>query len=80
MPKLALAFDGDGDRLGVVTKDGNIIWPDRQLMLHAADVLKRQPQAKIIYDVKCTRYWRLGYANTAASPSLWCRHTSMATL
>jgi phosphomannomutase len=53
--EIGLAFDGDGDRLGVVTKDGNIIWPDRQLMLYAADVLKRQPQAKIIYDVKCTR-------------------------
>lgn len=53
--EIGLAFDGDGDRLGVVTKDGNIIWPDRQLMLYAADVLKRQPNAKIIYDVKCTR-------------------------
>lgn len=53
--ELGLAFDGDGDRLGVVTKEGNIIWPDRQLMLYAADVLQRQPQAKIIYDVKCTR-------------------------
>ena len=53
--EIGLAFDGDGDRLGVVTKDGNIIWPDRQLMLYAADVLARQPQAKIIYDVKCTR-------------------------
>lgn len=53
--ELGLAFDGDGDRLGVVTKDGNIIWPDRQLMLFAADVLERNPKAKIIYDVKSTR-------------------------
>lgn len=53
--EIGLAFDGDGDRLGVVTKDGQIIWPDRQLMLFADDVLKRQPGAKIIYDVKCTR-------------------------
>ena len=53
--EIGLAFDGDGDRLGVVTKDGNIIWPDRQLMLFAQDVLSRQPGAKIIYDVKCTR-------------------------
>ncbi|MBM2884129.1 phosphomannomutase/phosphoglucomutase [Chromobacterium amazonense] len=53
--ELGLAFDGDGDRLGVVTKDGNIIWPDRQLMLYAADVLERNPKAKVIFDVKSTR-------------------------
>lgn len=53
--EIGLAFDGDGDRLGVVTKDGQIIWPDRQLMAFAADVLSRNPGAKIIYDVKSTR-------------------------
>ena len=53
--ELGLAFDGDGDRLGVVTKDGQIIYPDRQLMLFAADVLTRVPGGEIIYDVKCTR-------------------------
>ena len=53
--ELGLAFDGDGDRLGVVTKDGQIIYPDRQLLLFAADVLARNPGAKIIYDVKSTR-------------------------
>jgi len=53
--EIGLAFDGDGDRLGVVTKDGTIIWPDRQLMLFAADVLDRHPGAKVIYDVKSTR-------------------------
>jgi phosphomannomutase/phosphoglucomutase len=53
--ELGLAFDGDGDRLGVVTKDGKIIYPDRQLMLYAKDVLSRNPGATIIYDVKCTR-------------------------
>ncbi len=53
--ELGLAFDGDGDRLGVVTKNGNIIYPDRQLMLLAGDVLKRNPGATIIYDVKCTQ-------------------------
>ena len=53
--ELGLAFDGDGDRLGVVTKDGCIIYPDRQLMLFAQDVLSRNPTAEIIYDVKCTR-------------------------
>ncbi|HSO07126.1 MAG TPA: phosphomannomutase/phosphoglucomutase [Pelomicrobium sp.] len=53
--ELGLAFDGDGDRLGVVTKDGNIIYPDRQLMLFAADVLARNPGAQVIFDVKSTR-------------------------
>ncbi|MCX7177367.1 MAG: phosphomannomutase/phosphoglucomutase, partial [Proteobacteria bacterium] len=53
--ELGLAFDGDGDRLGVVTKDGEIIYPDRQLMLFAADVLTRNPGAQVIYDVKCSR-------------------------
>ena len=53
--ELGLAFDGDGDRLGVVTRDGEIIYPDRQLMLFAADVLSRCPGQQIIYDVKCTR-------------------------
>ena len=53
--ELGLAFDGDADRLGVVTKGGKIILPDRQLMLYAQDVLSRNPGAEIIYDVKCTR-------------------------
>lgn len=53
--EIGLAFDGDGDRLGVVTKDGQIIYPDRQLMLYAQDVLSRNPGAKIIFDVKSTR-------------------------
>ena len=53
--ELGLAFDGDGDRLGVVTKDGEIIFADRQLMLLAKDVLSRNPGAEIIYDVKSTR-------------------------
>ncbi len=52
--EIGLAFDGDGDRLGVVTKSGEIIYPDRQLMLLAADVLSRNPGADIIYDVKCS--------------------------
>src|SRR5690606_16014812 len=50
--EIGLAFDGDGDRLGVVTKDGQIIYPDRQLMLFAKDVLTRHPAAQILYDVK----------------------------
>ena len=51
---LGLAFDGDGDRLGVVDGEGNIIWPDRQMMLFAADVLAGRPGAEIVFDVKCS--------------------------
>jgi phosphomannomutase / phosphoglucomutase len=54
--EIGLAFDGDGDRLGVVTKDGQIIYPDRQLMLFAQDVLTRHGGREILYDVKCTRH------------------------
>lgn len=54
--ELGLAFDGDADRVGVVTKSGQIIWPDRQLILYAQDVLSRQPGATIIFDVKCSRH------------------------
>ncbi|MEW6611179.1 MAG: phosphomannomutase/phosphoglucomutase [Pseudomonadota bacterium] len=61
---VGLAFDGDGDRLGVVAPGGEIIWPDRQLILLAQDVLSRNPGAPIIFDVKCTRY--LPEAITAA--------------
>jgi phosphomannomutase len=53
--ELGLAFDGDGDRLGLVTRDGHIIYPDRQLMLLARDVLSRNPGATVIYDVKCSQ-------------------------
>ncbi|MDF1485721.1 phosphomannomutase/phosphoglucomutase [Ramlibacter sp. H39-3-26] len=53
--ELGLAFDGDGDRLGIVTKDGNNIFPDRQLMLFARDVLSRVPGGEIVFDVKCTQ-------------------------
>ncbi|MBS0446001.1 MAG: phosphomannomutase/phosphoglucomutase [Proteobacteria bacterium] len=69
--ELGLAFDGDGDRLGVVTKDGQIIYPDRQLMLFAADILSRHPGAPVIYDVKCTQ--RLAPAIRAAggTPLMW---------
>lgn len=52
---LGLAFDGDGDRLGVVTAKGEVVWPDRQMILFARDILGRNPGSEIIYDVKCTR-------------------------
>ena len=53
--ELGLAFDGDGDRLGIVTKDGNTIYPDRQMMLFARDVLSRVPGGTIVFDVKCSQ-------------------------
>jgi phosphomannomutase len=62
--ELGLAFDGDGDRLGIITKEGNNIFPDRQMMLFARDVLTRVPGAPILFDVKCTQ--RLGPAIAAA--------------
>lgn len=52
---IGLAFDGDGDRVGVIDNDGNLIWPDRQMILFAEDILGRNPGARIIYDVKCSR-------------------------
>jgi len=69
--EIGFAFDGDGDRLGVVTKRGNIIFPDRQLMLFAADVLKRQPGASIIFDVKSTRNLAPWITRHGGTPVLW---------
>ncbi len=69
--ELGLAFDGDGDRLGVVTKDGHIIYPDRQLMLFAEDVLQRNPGAQIVYDVKCTRNLAGWIRARGGEPLMW---------
>ena len=69
--ELGFAFDGDGDRLGVVTKDGEVIFPDRQLMLFAADVLSRNPGAQIIYDVKCTRLLAPWIERHGGRPLIW---------
>ena len=69
--EIGLAFDGDGDRLGVVTKDGEIIYPDRQLMLFAEDVLSRVPGGEIIYDVKCTRNLAGWIKARGGKPTMW---------
>ncbi len=69
--EIGLAFDGDGDRLGVVTKSGRIIFPDRQLMLYAKDVLSRNPGAEIIYDVKCTRLLAPWIERHGGRPVIW---------
>jgi phosphomannomutase/phosphoglucomutase len=68
---LGLAFDGDGDRLGVVTPRGHMIYPDRQLMLFAADLLQRQPGATVIYDVKSTRNLKPWILRHGGKPLLW---------
>ncbi len=68
---LGLAFDGDGDRLGVVTGSGHIIWPDRILMLLARAVLARNPGATVLYDVKCTRHLDTVIRQAGGVPLLW---------
>ncbi len=69
--ELGLAFDGDGDRLGVVTKSGKIIYPDRQLMLFAEEVLSRNAGAEVIFDVKCTRNLFPWIRNHGGKPLMW---------
>lgn len=69
--EIGLAFDGDGDRLGVVTKAGKIIFPDRQLMLFAADVLSRNPGAQVIFDVKSTRNLFPWIREHGGTPVMW---------
>jgi phosphomannomutase len=69
--ELGLAFDGDGDRLGIVTKQGNIIYPDRQLMLIATDILKRHRGATVIYDVKCSQRLPVAIRKAGGVPLMW---------
>jgi len=68
---VGFAFDGDGDRLGVVDAEGKIIWPDRQLMLLAKDVLSRNQGAQIIFDVKCSRYLKSIIETNGGVPLMW---------
>ncbi|HZP91524.1 MAG TPA: phosphomannomutase/phosphoglucomutase [Burkholderiales bacterium] len=69
--EIGFAFDGDGDRLGVVTREGKVIYPDRQLMLFAADVLSRNPGGEIIFDVKCTRNLAPWVRGHGGKPTMW---------
>ena len=69
--ELGLAFDGDGDRLGIVTKDAQVIYPDRQLMLFARDVLSRRPGASVIFDVKCTQQLAPAIRAAGGVPVMW---------
>ena len=68
---LGLAFDGDGDRLGVVTGRGEIIWPDRLMMLYARDLLSRSPGADIIFDVKSSRELSRLISQQGGRPLMW---------
>jgi phosphomannomutase len=69
--ELGLAFDGDGDRLGVVTKDGHIIYPDRQVMFFARDILSRHKGATIIFDVKCSQRLPVAIREAGGVPLMW---------
>ncbi|MDH3514842.1 MAG: phosphomannomutase/phosphoglucomutase, partial [Gammaproteobacteria bacterium] len=66
-----LAFDGDGDRLGVISPDGHVIWADRQMILYARDVLSRHPGGEIIYDVKCSRTLDAEIRKAGGKATMW---------
>jgi phosphomannomutase/phosphoglucomutase len=75
--ELGIAFDGDGDRIGVISSQGEIIWPDRLLMLLAIDVLSRNPGAQIIYDVKSSRHVAEVVAEHGGEPLMWATGHSL---
>ena len=68
---LGLAFDGDGDRVGVITNEGNIIYPDRVMMLFSEEILKRNPGAEIIFDVKCSRLLAKVIEEAGGKATMW---------
>ena len=68
---LGLAFDGDGDRVGVITNSGEIIWPDKLMMLFSQDIVSRNPGADIIYDVKCSRHLNTLISEYGGRPIMW---------
>ena len=68
---VGIAFDGDGDRLGVVTERGDIIWPDRAMMLFARDILGRNPGAGVVFDVKCSRHLPALIRTWGGKPIMW---------
>ena len=70
-PDVGLAFDGDGDRLGVISPQGEIIWADRQMILYARDVLSRHPGARILYDIKCSRTLDTAIREAGGEPLMW---------
>ena len=68
---LGVAFDGDGDRLGVVTDAGEIVWPDRAMMLFSRDMIARNPGAKVVFDVKCSRHLPALVRDCGGEPVMW---------
>jgi len=68
---VGLAFDGDGDRLGVVSPSGEIIWPDRQMVLYAQEILGRKPGSEIIFDIKCSRNLAKAINDASGKPLMW---------
>ena len=74
---MGIAFDGDGDRIGIVTPSGKVIWPDRLMMLYAKDLLVRNPGADIIFDVKCSRRLPELISNLGGRPLMWKTGHSM---
>tara|TARA_E500000178_G_scaffold356419_2_gene434162 strand:- start:35760 stop:37127 length:1368 start_codon:yes stop_codon:yes gene_type:complete len=77
---VGIAFDGDGDRLGLVSSSGKIIWPDQQMMLFSGEVLKKLPGAKIIFDVKCSRHLGQWISKLGGKPLMWkTGHSHMKT-
>ncbi|WP_415904304.1 phosphomannomutase/phosphoglucomutase [Neptuniibacter sp. QD48_55] len=68
---LGLAFDGDGDRVGVITNEGNIVYPDRIIMLFSEEILKRNPGAEIIFDVKCSRLLAKVITEAGGKATMW---------
>lgn len=69
--EVGLAFDGDGDRVGVIDDKGQVIWPDRQMVLYARDVLSRNPGARIIYDVKCSKVLPAAIEEAGGEAEMW---------
>lgn len=69
--ELGLAFDGDGDRVGIIDDQGKVIWPDRQMVLFSRDVLSRNPGARIIYDVKCSKVLPQAISEAGGEPEMW---------
>ncbi|NOR80895.1 MAG: phosphomannomutase/phosphoglucomutase, partial [Methyloprofundus sp.] len=68
---LGIAFDGDGDRMGVIDSNGKIIWPDRQMMFFSKHILAKKPGAEIIYDVKCSRHLESQIKKSGGRPIIW---------
>lgn len=68
---LGLAFDGDGDRLGVVDERGRVLWPDRQMMLYSRDVLSQQPGGRVVFDVKCSKNLRTVIEQAGGEAVMW---------